>query len=100
MCSSDLEKLGAIVVKNALNCVLKQIANNAGVDAEEVLNIVETNADFNYGYDAFNNTFCDMLKCGIIDPFKVTRTALITAGSVASTLLTTECVVVEKERLN
>ncbi len=94
------EKLGAIVVKNALNCVLKQIANNAGVDAEEVLNIVETNADFNYGYDALSNTFCDMLKCGIIDPFKVTRTALITAGSVASTLLTTECVVVEKERLN
>lgn len=90
------EKLGAIVVKNTLGCVLKQIAKNAGVDEEKVLKIVAENPDFNYGYNALNNTFCNMVESGIIDPFKVTRTALITAGSVAATLLTTECVVVDK----
>ena len=57
----------------------------------EILN----NDNINYGYDALKDVYCDMFENGIIDPLKVTRTALESAGSVASTLLTTECVVVQ-----
>lgn len=88
------EKLGAMIVDAALEAPLRQIAKNAGVDDGVVVQQVFKNENANYGYDALNDEYCDMFEKGIIDPFKVTRTALQCASSVASTLLTTECVVV------
>ena len=89
------EKLGAQIIAKALEAPIRQIAKNAGVDDGVVVSEVLKNENENFGYDALENKFCDMFSAGIIDPYKVTRTALQTAGSVASTLLTTECVVVQ-----
>ncbi len=89
------EKLGAMIISKTLEEPIRQIAKNAGVDDGVVVTEVIKNENENYGYDALNDTYCDMFEAGIIDPFKVTRTALECAGSVASTLLTTECVVVQ-----
>ena len=91
------EKLGAMIVKQSLEIVLRQIAKNAGVDDGAVLQTVLKSDDFNFGYNALSDQFCNLKKAGVIDPFKVVRSALTTASSVASTLLTTECVVVDKE---
>ena len=89
------EKIGAQIISEALDTPIRQIAKNAGVDDGVVVQNVLNAEDYNYGYDALNNKYCNMIECGIIDPLKVTRTALETAGSVASTLLTTECVLAE-----
>ena len=89
------EKLGKIIVINSLEEPVRQIAKNAGVDDGAVVEKIKNNNNINYGYDAKNDTYGDMIKLGIIDPFKVTRTALSTAVSVASTMLTTECIVAE-----
>ncbi len=89
------EKLGAMILSKALEAPIRQIAKNAGVDDGVVVQTVINNMSESFGYDALNNEFCDMFERGIIDPLKVTRTALETAVSVASTLLTTECVVVQ-----
>ncbi len=91
------EKYGANIVKAAICEPIRQIAKNAGVDDGVVVQNVLNNKNINYGYDALKDEYCDMLKAGIIDPVKVTRTALECAGSVASTLLTTECVVAQDE---
>ncbi len=88
------EKLGAQIVANSLEAPLRQIAKNAGVDDGVVVSEVLKSDNKHYGYDALENVYCDMFEKGIIDPFKVTKTALQCATSVASTLLTTECVVV------
>lgn len=85
------EKIGAMVVLKAIEEPIRQIARNAGVDDGVVARTVENGND-TYGYDASCNDYCDMLDRGIIDPVKVTRTSIETAGSVASTMLTTECV--------
>lgn len=87
------EKMGATIVLNCLDAPIRQIAKNAGVDDGVVVQKISNSKNANYGYDALNDKFCDMLAAGIIDPVKVTRTAIESAGSVASTLLTTECVV-------
>ena len=89
------EKLGGLIVLKTLEEPIRQIAKNAGVDDGIVVQTVLQNDNDNFGYDAMNEEFCDMFERGIIDPLKVTRTALETAASVASTLLTTECVVVQ-----
>ena len=89
------EKLGAMILSKTLEAPIRQIAKNAGVDDGVVVQTVINNPSESFGYDALANKFCDMFECGIIDPLKVTRTALETAASVASTLLTTECVVVQ-----
>ena len=89
------EKLGAMILSKALEAPIRQIAKNAGVDDGVVVQTVVKNESDSFGYDALNDEFCDMFERGIIDPLKVTRTALETAASVASTLLTTECVVVQ-----
>ena len=91
------EKLGAIIILKTLEAPIRQIAKNAGVDDGVVVQSVINNNSSTYGYDARDDEFCDMFKKGIIDPLKVTRTALETAASVASTLLTTECVVVSSK---
>ncbi len=88
------EKLGAMIVSKALEAPVRQIAKNAGVDDGVIVRDILSNEDQDYGYDAMNDRYCNMFEAGIIDPMKVTRTALESAGSVASTLLTTECVVV------
>ena len=87
------EKTGAVIIRKALEEPLKQIAVNAGVDGAVVVNNVLTSKKANYGYDALNDTYCDVVKIGIIDPTKVTRSALQNAASIASTLLTTESAV-------
>lgn len=89
------EKLGAMILSKSLEAPIRQIAKNAGVDDGVVVYNVVQNENLNFGYDALAEEFCDMFERGIIDPLKVTRTALETASSVASTLLTTECVVVQ-----
>ena len=89
------EKLGGIIVLKAIETPIRQIAKNAGVDDGVVVQSVLNNDSESFGYDALKDEFCDMFERGIIDPLKVTRTALETAASVASTLLTTECVVVQ-----
>ena len=89
------EKLGAMILSKSLEAPIRQIAKNAGVDDGVIVQTVVKNESANFGYDALADEFCDMFERGIIDPLKVTRTALETAASVASTLLTTECVVVQ-----
>ena len=94
------EKLGAQIVRKAIEAPIIQIAENAGVDGQEIVATVLTNGNHNFGYDALTGTYGDMIEKGIIDPTKVTRSALQNAASVAGTLLTTEsivCDVPEKE---
>ena len=99
---SGEEKTGAEIVLNALEAPIKQIALNCGVDGDVIVKIIyEHFSDVNFGYDALCDRYVDMMECGIIDPTKVTRSALQNAGSVAGTLLTTECLVAdipEKEK--
>ncbi len=87
------ESIGANIIAKALETPIRQIAKNAGVDDGVVVQTILNNENENYGYDALNGCYCDMFDSGIIDPVKVTRIALETASSVASTLLTTECVI-------
>jgi len=89
------ELLGAKIVLKAVEFPVCQIAKNAGVDDGIIVEKILDNDNENFGYNALTNEFCDMLGNGIIDPVKVTRTALECASSVASTLLTTECIVVQ-----
>jgi len=89
------EKCGAEIILSTLESPIRQISKNAGVDDGVVVRTVLSDENANFGYDAYRDVFCDMIQAGVIDPVKVTRTAMETAGSVASTLLTTECVVVQ-----
>ena len=89
------EKTGAKIVLAALQAPIKQIAYNAGVDGSIIIYELLKNKNPNRGYDALNNKFVDMIDAGIIDPTKVTRSALHNAASVASTMLTTESIVVD-----
>ena len=84
------EKTGASIILAAIREPLKQIATNAGVDGSVVVYNVENSKKTNYGYDALNDKYVDMVANGIIDPTKVTRSALQNAASVAGTMLTTE----------
>ena len=89
------EKMGANIIHNVLDCPLRAIANNAGVDGAVVVNRVRQQNNKNEGYDANADTYTDMVAAGIIDPAKVVRTALQNAASVASLLLTTESLITE-----
>ena len=92
------EKTGAAIIVKALEAPIRQIAKNSGVDGGVVANNVLVNLDKKaYGYDALTNKYVDMIASGIIDPTKVTRSALQNAASVAGTLLTTEVLVVETD---
>ena len=91
---TDDEKIGFKILLSALDVPLKLIANNAGAKSDVVIDKVKSEKD-SFGYDAMKNEFTDMLKAGIVDPAKVTRSALENAASVASMLLTTEAAVVE-----
>ncbi len=89
------EKTGAAIVRKALEAPIKQIAENAGVNGGVIVEKVLEQATLNYGYDALTGTYGDMIAKGILDPTKVTRSALQNAASVAGTLLTTESIVVD-----
>ncbi len=91
---SDDEKIGYKILTAALDIPLNLIANNAGAKGDVIVDAVRKEAGA-YGYDALNNQFVDMFKSGIVDPAKVTRSALENAASVASMLLTTEAAVVD-----
>ena len=90
------EKTGASIIRRAIEEPVRQIATNAGLDGAVIVNnVIANRRKSNYGYDALNNRYCDMVAAGIIDPTKVTRSALQNAASVASTLLTTESLVAD-----
>ena len=89
------EKTGAAIVAKALKSPIMQIAANAGVEGAVILNTVASNENPNYGYDAANDVYGDMIELGIIDPTKVCRSALENAASVASMILTTESLVAD-----
>ena len=91
------EKTGAQMVIKALVAPMKQIADNAGIDGSVVVAKVRESGKVGYGFDAYTEQYCDMLECGIVDPAKVTRSALQNAASIASTVLTTEAVVSDKK---
>ena len=94
------EKTGAAIVAKALKAPIMQIAANAGVEGAVVLNEVSGNANPNYGYDAANDSYGDMISLGIVDPTKVCRSALENASSVASMVLTTESLVADLPEKN
>ena len=89
------EKTGATIVLKALEEPIRQIAKNAGFDGSVIVDKVVNAKKANFGFDALNNKYCDMVESGIIDPTKVTRSVLQNAASVAATLLTTESVVTD-----
>ncbi len=89
------EKTGAQIILRAVEEPVRQIAKNAGLDGSVILNDIVRNENKNYGFDAYKNEYCDMVSAGIIDPTKVTRSALQNAASIASTLLTTESIVTD-----
>ena len=89
------EKIGAEIVLGAIKAPIVQICENSGVDGQTVLNNIMKNDNFCFGYDALKDRYVDMFEAGIIDPTKVTKSALTNASSVASTLLTTESVVAD-----
>lgn len=90
------EKLGAQIVYNSLEAPIKQIALNAGYDGSIIVHNVLSKEEVPYGFDALKGEYCNMYERGIIDPAKVTRSALQNAASIAGMLLTTEVLVVEK----
>ncbi len=90
------EKVGINILKKALEEPLRQIVENAGIEGAVVLNKVISNKNFAYGFNAKTEVYEDLVEAGVIDPTKVTYTALENAASIASLLLTTECVVAEK----
>ena len=91
------EKIGVEIVRRALEEPIRMIAQNAGAEGSIVVAKVKESKDKNFGYNAATDTYEDLVKAGVIDPTKVTRTALQNAASIAGLLLTTECVVVEKK---
>ena len=94
------EKTGVNIVLKALEAPVRQIAANAGLDGGVIVNNIVNSGKVGYGFDAYNETYCDMVSAGIVDPTKVTRSALQNAASIASVILTTESVVSDKKEEN
>ena len=90
------EKTGVKIIVNALQEPVRQIAKNAGVDGSVVLEKIKSSRKVGYGFDAYKEVYCDMIGAGIVDPAKVTRSALENAASVSSMVLTTEALVADK----
>jgi chaperonin GroEL len=93
-------KVGANIVFKSLDVPMRQIVANAGFDGSVIVHEVLESDDVEFGYDALNNDYCNMFKAGIIDPVKVTRSALQNAASIAGILLTTEATVIDKPEEN
>ena len=90
------EKTGAQIIARALQAPVRQIAENAGVDGSIVFEKIKNSRKVGYGYNAYTEQFVDMIPAGIVDPTKVTRTALENAASISSCVLTTESLVADK----
>ncbi|MDY5006697.1 MULTISPECIES: chaperonin GroEL [Oscillospiraceae] len=90
------ERTGAKIVLKALEAPLRQIAKNAGLEGSVIIDKILSADKMNYGFDAQNEVYCDMIEAGIVDPTKVTRSALENAASVASMVLTTESIVADE----
>ena len=90
------ERTGAKIVLKALEAPLLQIAKNAGLEGSVIIDKILSAGKMNYGFDAQNEVYCDMIEAGIVDPTKVTRSALENAASVASMVLTTESLVADE----
>ena len=91
------ERTGVRIIAKALEEPVRQIAANAGIDGSIVLDKIKNSRRTGYGFDAYSNKYCDMIKAGIVDPAKVTRSALENAASIASMVLTTESLVADKK---
>ena len=98
-CEGD-EKTGVKLVIKALEAPMRQIVDNAGLDGAVIIDKIKHSHKIGYGFDAYNEKYTDMMAAGIVDPAKVTRSALQNAASVASTVLTTEAVVADKKEEN
>ena len=94
------EKTGVKIVVKALEEPVRQIAANAGFDGAVIVDKIVNSGKIGYGFDAYNEVYCDMMSAGIVDPTKVTRSALQNASSIASVILTTESVVADKKEEN
>ena len=94
------EKTGVKIVVKALEEPVRQIAKNAGFDGGVIVDKILNSGKIGYGFDAYNEVYCDMVASGIVDPTKVTRSALQNAASIASVILTTESVVADKKEEN
>ena len=91
------EKTGVKIVLRALEEPVRQIAANAGFDGAVIVDKIMNSGKIGWGFDAYKEVYCDMMSAGIVDPTKVTRSALENAASIASTILTTEAVVADKK---
>ncbi len=91
------ERTGVRIVVKALEEPIRQIAANAGVDGSVIVDKIMNSGKIGYGFDAYNEVYCDMISSGIVDPTKVTRSALQNAASIASVILTTESLVVNQK---
>ncbi|MCM1062168.1 MAG: chaperonin GroEL [Eubacterium sp.] len=89
------EKTGAKIILKALEAPVRQIAENAGLEGSVIVDKIIRSRKVGYGFDAYNEVYCDMIPAGIVDPTKVTRSALQNAASVASMVLTTESLVAD-----
>ena len=87
--------LGARIILKALEAPVRQIAENAGLEGSVIVDKIRRSRKTGYGFDAYNETYVDMIPAGIVDPTKVTRSALQNAASVASMVLTTESLVAD-----
>ena len=94
------EKTGVLIVLRALEAPVRQIADNAGLDGGVIVHTIKNSGKLGWGFDAYKEEYCDMVACGIVDPTKVTRSALQNAASIASVILTTESVVSDKKEEN
>ena len=90
------EKTGVNIVLKSLEAPIRQIAYNAGIEGSVIIDKILNSGKVNYGFDAYNETYTDMIDAGIVDPTKVTRSALENAASVAAMVLTTESLVADK----
>ena len=90
------ERTGAAIIAKALQAPIRQIAENAGVDGSVVYEKIKNSRKIGYGYNAYTASYCDMIPTGIVDPTKVTRSALENAASICACILTTESLVVDK----
>lgn len=91
------ERTGVSIVLKAIEAPIKQIAKNAGLEGSVIVDKILSSGKINYGFDAYNEVYTDMLEAGIVDPAKVTRSAIENAASVASMVLTTESLVADKK---
>ena len=94
------EKTGAKIVLKALEEPVRQIASNAGLEGSVIIEKITSSEKVGYGFDFYKETYCDMIDAGIVDPTKVTRSALQNAASVAAMVLTTESLVADKKEEN